>query len=104
MQDILNNPTAMKNISYTASGSLSLFGVLSLQHIAIIIGIFFTFLTWWGSHRAVKARREEEQQRHKIEIEFIRAREQREKEMHQLAKLKFDAEMGARTNPGSDDN
>lgn len=94
MQDMINNPTVMKNLSYGASGGLSLFGVLSLQHVAIIIGIIFTILTWWGSHRATIARRKEEQERHRIEqerhqleLEFAKAREQREQHLYQLAML-----------------
>lgn len=94
MQDMINNPTVMKNLSYGASGGLSLFGVLSLQHVAIIIGIIFTILTWWVSYRATAARRKEEQDRHRIEhersqleLEFAKARERREQHLYQLAML-----------------
>lgn len=85
MQDIFNNPTTMKNASYLSSGGLSLFGIISLQNAAIIIGIFFTILTWWISYRATKSRRKEEMQRHNIEVEYLKARQLREEQQHSLA-------------------
>lgn len=76
--------------SYTVSGATAAGGLLSLNNIALLLGIIFTVVTfalnWWYQHRKHQLAEKKAEQDHRLTIE----KAEQERQFHEARMKQFD--------------